>query len=380
MHSDHVILEGTSPYGNINCLIEDDGHSIYFSLVGPKDVIPMGETEKSWSPFRTCWVANTHPVEVSDAVDLKKIIEKAEEGQNPIMPGKYCHNPLDPPVFDPKKFEVVWFEEGDCAALLHNSEIVAVIPPWCSPSFSNTLGYSREFKGAEFLGFKPLTDILPHIQQRVDAARKFWDAWDKPDEWQKILDQNIQVLETSFGPHSKYFQIDGQTWPPRGLVVFEHDDKVIFVTIGVSILAQPRVELFLKDPSLYRRFELGIALSKEIADQVSLETIGEYISQRVCIPWDQLCWLGEGHTVDCKILPEMSDGSKVQSILFTKDQLDAPQITLPNYNGDPVNLFWAIPISSQEFEFLNENVSDKLFPLMKKEGCSWVHKNRPSAV
>lgn len=376
MLNDNIILEGKSPYGNISAYVEDDGYTIYFSLYGPTDVIPMGETAESWSPFRACWVCNKHPVDPSKEINMEEIMQSMQKGHNPIMPGQHCKNPSTPPEIDPLKFEIVWFQEGDCAALLHGEDIMAVIPAWCSPNFSNILGYAKEVTGPGFLGFKSLDEILPYISKRIESAKQFWNDWKDPNHWPNFLEKNIEELEKVLGPHTRYFMIDGEQWPPKGLLVFENDDTVTFVTVGVSILAQPRVELFLKDPAQVRRFELGMAFAKEIVEEVTLEKIGEFISQRVCIPWDQLCWFGEGHSFDCSILPPTADGAAIEAVVLTAAQLNAPQIQLPAYQGDPVNLLWAIPVTTQELNFLRDHSSDELFPLLKDKECSWIYKPR----
>jgi hypothetical protein len=311
-------------------------------------------------------------VDASKEISMQQLMKEMEKGKNPVMPGKHCANPASPPQLDAENFDIVWFEEGDCAALLYKDEPIAVIPAWCTPGLSTTLGYSKEFVGEEFIGIKPLKDILPRLSKRIELAKKFWSDWEEESKWEQFLKSHTEVLEKAFGPHTKMYSIDNSQWPPKVILQFEQDNAYILVTVGVSIMAQPRVELFMNNFSEIRRAEWGMAISKEIADKVSIEKIGEYLSKCVCLPWDQLLWLDEGRTIECDLFPP--------SVLLTKQRLSAPKITLPDFRGDPVNLLWAVPLTTQEATFLQTHNSSELFPLLEKAGCTWIHKNRKNAV
>lgn len=80
-----VLLEEPSPYQNIVAVVEDFGEAVYFSLFGPENIIPLGETPDTWRPMRSCWVCNTKPVQDTDVFDMSEIISRMEQGIAPAM-------------------------------------------------------------------------------------------------------------------------------------------------------------------------------------------------------------------------------------------------------------------------------------------------------
>ncbi len=367
-----ILLEEPSPNGNIVAVVEDLENTIYFNLYGPENIIPLGENPNSWTPMRSCWVCNTSPVSDSDVVDMDKIVATMQEGLPPTMPAKHCRHAKTGLKLDKHQIEIVWFEEVDCAALLHKGEIMAVIPPWATPSVSDYTGYAKEFMGKPFLGIGSLDEILPTIEQRIKRAQIFWCRWNQSGTWKNLLDTRMKILEAYFGKYTRYFAIDKGHFPPKGLAVFEKENALFFLTIGMSIFAQPRIELYTEDSEQRRRIELGIAVDKVILREIAIENIIQFISTIAAMPWDQLCWFGHGHTLQT----ELFKNNQFNNVLLVNRTLDS--VIFPPYEDDPVNLLWLIPISDKELAYQQKYSAKNLVNKLEKFENMWVYKPRTS--
>lgn len=361
-----ILLEEPSPYGNIFAVVEELGKTITFNLYGPKNIIPLGENPDSWVPMRSCWICNTVPVSDSNEIDMATIVTTMQEGLPPTMPAKHCRHPKAGLQLDKDQLEVVWFEEADCAALLHKGEIMGVIPPWATPSFSDYIGYAKEFNGDLFLGMGSIDEIFPAIEQRIKHAQTFWLRWGQPETWESFLNANMKILESHFGTPKSYYSINEGPFPPKGLAVFEKENKLYFITLGMSILAQPRVELYVQHPEQFRRIELAMAIDKAVLRELPVEKIIQLISSLSSMPWEQLCWFGHGHTLD--------SGLFTNHILLVDRSLDS--IVMPSYEDDPVKLLWLIPISDKEFIYQQEHSSENLINQLEKTQEYWVYKTQ----
>jgi Suppressor of fused protein (SUFU) len=369
-----ILLEESSPYGNILAVVEDSENTVYFTLYGPKNIIPLGESPDSWKSMRSCWVCNTTPVQDSDVIDMNEIVATMQKGLAPPMPAKHCKHARTGLKIDKDQLEIVWFEEVDCAALLHRGEIMAVIPPWATPSFSDYTGYAKEFKGEPFLGIGSLEEILPDIEKRIKRAKNFWLKWSQPETWGNFLDAYMKILETHFGANTRYFAIDGGHFPPKALTVFENENTLFFITIGMSIFAQPRVELYVQQPEQFRRIELGMAVDKATLTDVSIEKIGGFISRLASMPWNQLCWFGHGQT----LYNELFKNYQFNNVLFVDRDLDS--VILPDYEDDPIKLLWLIPITDKELAYQQEHSAEDLINKLESSQNSWICKPRSSVV
>jgi hypothetical protein len=52
------------------------------------------------------------------------------DGSPPLLPRRYCKHPEGAALPAAEDLEIVWFEEGNGAALLERGEPLTVIPPW----------------------------------------------------------------------------------------------------------------------------------------------------------------------------------------------------------------------------------------------------------
>lgn len=339
-----TLLDEDSPIGSLTARVVEVANTVYFYL-------HHGDS------FRCCWVCNTIPVEETGESDEKQLVASMIGGMPPTIPATHCRHAGNGMTLDEDELEVVWFEDMDRAALLYKDEIMVVMPPWEKPSKSMCEGYSREYIGTPLLGIHPLDDF-PHAEKIVKRSQKFWNSWDDPDTWaeawQEFRDPRMALLEKHFGPHTHYFAIDGQQFPPRALLVFDQGDYILLITIGVSILAQPSLSFCTDEPELFRRIELGMAVDKSYLKESSLEKLGGFISDMAKIPWRDFTWFAHGHTMECDIEKK----EWYHSILFAGGALN--HFNLLPYQDDPTTLLWIVPITSEEMAFKMQHSGEEL--------------------
>ncbi len=368
---DGVLLFETSPYGNIDAIVQHDGRTVYFYLnESPTNETPVSESQKNHQPpkfgTRALWVRNlqTGPYVINT--------DDMQLGAAPMLPRTHCKSPHPSPLPRSERLKIVWFEEGNGAALLEVTDddvfqTIAVIPPWSGAD--GFWGYAAECAAESELCW-PLPDN-PNLQNRIDRAEAFWNSFaDSPDpfaEWQpqllacyqqhffseaslkKTLDSSDDAANRSRidaattvtesiddSAVMQYFSIDGNKFPPRGLVHLKTETHHILMTVAMSLCPQPNVEMYTETPSHFRRIELAIQLPLATSD-AAIESISKKISRLAAYPWQQINWLGHGHTVQFSgLIPNVETAT-----LISDRQLNPENpIPLPSCRGDLVNLLW----------------------------------------
>ncbi len=272
---------------------------------------------------------------------------------------------------DPRTLRVVWFEEGDAAALLEIDEILAIIPGWSG--INGFAGYARDCIEQSPICWPLGTPETNALFDRVRQSEDYWRFWDT-SPWPTIHTSFRCAIEPILGPAANYFAIHGNQWPPKALARYVHNDATIFMTMGVCVRAQPVVEQFVDDAAQARRIELAIGIDGPLAafaDDVPLA-----MSALSAFPWTQFSWLGDGHTVAGFNFPGGEGSAGFTSILLLKDPTDTPQIVLPSFRGDPVNLLWVIPITEAERQLAEQSGSAALVAKLRAAGVGWVHRRR----
>lgn len=340
-----AILFETSPFKNIDAIVQHDGRVIYFYL--------NGHTIDGKNTFgtRAVWVRNL--VEAPYVLDE----DEARAGIAPMLPKPCCKHSKPEPMLDPDQLEIVWFEEGNGAALRlkkvdgAEAETLAVLPPWSG--LEGFHGYATGCITESPLCW-PMPDN-PKLHQRIEAAAEFWAACESDDRpfanlQPKILSAYQQAFcasEADAKDEGQYFSIDGGQFPPRGLVQFE--SAGVIATVGLSLCAQPAVELFVDDPTNYRRIELAIKLTAEqMADSELVDSITQQISSLAAYPWRNLTWLGPGHTCGLKGIQPDSELALLVPDVQRSAAIDQPSVSLDNFRGDPVHLLWLAPITTEQ--------------------------------
>ncbi len=357
-----VLIESISPNGNVQALVEQYDDCCYLYLHGAPEVD---------LPLRSCWVRNLGPA--PETLD----VEGMRTGNAPMLPAGSCGHPKGAPRLRPEDLEIVWFEEGDGAALLERDEILAIVPGW--GGVKGFEGYARDCTAQTPLCWplgSPATNVL---FARVARARDWWASWDKGNPWLPVQAGNIEALERALGSHTNYYAIDGGNWPPKAMLRFKIDGGVAVATCGVGLRPQPTVETTAADPSRMRRIELGMAV-----DDATFSAFGDevmtYISGQANLPWHRYTWLGEGHTIPCDAFAKAPADSAFSAILLTAHPRGAPAIDLPSLRGDPVNLLWAVPITQPERELAMAAGSAHLLERMNQAGSPWLHRRTRRAV
>lgn len=340
-----AILFETSPFGNIDAIVQHDGRVVYFYL--------NGHTVDGQNRFgtRAVWVQNL--IEAPYVLDE----DEAQAGIAPLLPRTCCKQTKPEPMLNADQLEVVWFEEGNGAALRRTGtadsqpETLAVIPPWSG--LEGFHGYAASCIAESPLCW-PMPDN-PKLQQRIEAAAEFWAACNSDSHpfaslQPKVLaayDQAFGTSETTAPSEGNYFSIDGGNFPPRGLVQFE--SAGVIATVGLSLCSQPAVELFSEEPSQQRRIELAIRLSpNQMADSDFVDSVSKQISGLAAYPWRNLTWLGAGHTCGLSgVLAESSSALLVPDRQFASANQQSP-VELPAFRNDPVNLLWLVPITHSQ--------------------------------
>ena len=351
-----IIVESISPNGNIEAFVEQDAHVAFFYLRGSAD------TEFG---VRSCWVRNLRaaPAEL-DAAGMVK-------GHPPMLPRRQCSHQGGARPLSQSRLRVVWFEEGDAAALLEDGDPIAVIPPWSG--YDGFGGYARDCLEEGPLCWPFTSDNV--LRERIRSADEFWASWDGPSSpWEEIQESQLDAYTRQLGKYEKYYGIDGGNWPPKALLRTPVPGGMALTTVGVGLRPQPRVEMAGEAATPYRRIELGIGLSGHAS--TFFERSGRYLSAQSNLPWDHISWLGHGHTVPC----DAFTGTSFTAILLTAAPPSGPNVTLPSVRGDAVTLLWMVPITEVERRFAIEFGSEALSERLSASGVSWLTQTRSSVV
>lgn len=354
-----VLLEQMSPNGNIAAIVENNGSNVYLYLYGSP------ETQFG---IRSCWVRNLCPA--PSELDRDSM---ADRGVAPLLPAAYCSHPDGAPPPAPGSLSVVWFEQGDAAALLEDDQVLAIIPAWSG--INGFDGYARDCIAESPIAWplgSPDTNVL---FARIERAREYWRSWDS-NPWPAYADAQIKAYRSALGEYTKYYAMDGGAWPPKAMLRYDRSDAIMFTTVGVSLRPMPRIEMSVKDPSPVQRIELAYAIDPELADEPSRRRIGQYISGQTSLPWRQYTFFDEGHTLPCDSIPVGRSGNAFTAVLFTRNPKDAPRVHLPYYRGDPVTTLWMLPITRNELLLAKELGSAALLEMFGTAGIDYIHSDR----
>ena len=341
MQSD-LLIEQISPHGNLQAFVEQDRRVAYLYLQGPADT-DFG--------VRSCWIRNLAEAPATLQTDEMK------RGVAPMLPADFCAPPSVRPALNPSSLSVVWFIEGDGVALLENGEMIATIPPWSGHSGFN--GYARDCVGESPLCWKLGDDTV--IRKRIEDAQKYWQKWtDNALLWDQIQNGFIYGYESVLGKHDRYFAIDGEVWPPKVMVNINTDQQSFFMTVGVSVRPQPKVELFFEDPTSHQRIELAACFDRNVNPE-TINAFAGYLSGLTAMPWASITFLGHGHTIACDVFANDPSLNQFVAIVLVEDPPGAPKFDLPEVDDQPVKLLWAIPITATELDMLQGDNNEAAF-------------------
>ena len=348
-----VLLFETSPYGNLDAIVQHDGRSVYLYLnQSPQQGQNFGT--------RACWVRNLTigPFVINE--------DEMRSGVPPMLPRTDCIVRDGQPLPSPDRLSIVWFEEGNGVALIEVDDsgvhhTLAIIPPWSG--LEGFHGYSAQCAVESQLCW-PMPEN-PKLEQRIDQAQKFWASFGSSSDganspFAQLQTSLLEVYDDRYrvgNTEPEYFTIDGGTFPPRGLIQYRTEQHLVLMTVGMSLCPQPAVELFNDQPYLFRRIELALELPISIAEKPEqLKSLASQLSNLASYPWRNFTWLGAGHT--CQLT---GIASNHETALLVKDSdyitscLASQTASFPHFCGDPINLLWLVPISQPQKQQLEDN-------------------------
>ena len=351
-----TMLFQPSPLGNLDAIVQHDGRAVYFYL----NENPAALSGKPKFGTRACWVQNltTGPL-VFDQAEM-------EQGIPLLLPRTHTLSRVGVSLPDADRLAVVWFEEGNGAALILQDDqqqiekVLAVIPPWSGQEGFH--GYSAECAVENEVCW-PLP-VHEALTMRITNADAFWNGFQQANNPFALLQKSqlrshrecflgldgasdISVGENVDG--ELYFAIDGGKFPPRKLVQYDLADSTVIVTVGMGLLPQPMVELATDQPSRFRRVELAVRLPKDSVDETQLTNARNNVSTLAGHPWRNFSWLGSGHT--CNFV-DVRDGC--DNALLVHDDFVRAEGTaaLDVFRNDPVNLLWLLPVNQHQQQTL----------------------------
>lgn len=331
-----ILVDQDNPYGNIKAVVEVSGGACYLYLVGAPE---------TGFGTRSVWVRNL--AAAPEALD----VEGMRRGEAPLNPRAHTRDPRGARAPRASDLRVVWLPEGNGAALYERESPIAIIPPWSG--IDGFHGYA-----SACVGDGPVAWEMPRDQallERFRDAERYWAAWDDEELWGRASDELIERIESALGPHSNYYAIDGGEWPPKALLRIPHRDAIVLVTVGVSLLPQPNVELSTDDWRAFRRIELGAVLPRRWPDD-AIKRFGAYLSAQSRLPWRSYTWLGPTHTIPCDAWHD----PRFTAALLLRDHPAAPRFQPGEQFGDPVRVVWFLAITEAERRLAMEQGSAAL--------------------
>ncbi len=355
MSEKKILIESESPVCPVQALVEQTDEAVYFYLF----FYTKPENER----IKFCWVCNR---KLAPPVLDPNLMQA---GKAPLMPAPYVLHKLSGIQLKPEALEIVWFEEGDGAALLENGSLLAVIPAW--GGMKDFHGYAKYASGTGPFAWE-MRQAEKTLLDRVNQARDFWAFLEQDDFWAQVQDYHSDVLEGFFGAHTQYYAIDNDKFPPRAIMEGEKDGIVYGCTLGVSLFRQPVIEMYDEAPEQHRRIEFGFAAEKACSDvkmqayQCASALAGAMHEEQICLgfvhynTWDGIEGIDAIQLVNTRELPQITD---------------AP--VYPPFRDDPVNLIWLVPVTKAEYDYLVENGADALLACAKDVSRLHIYDGQP---
>jgi len=317
-------------------------------------------SERAWFGWKVCWLRNHVPGPAT--------LDRQEwtQGRPPRLPRLACRHPQGAPRLVPDKLDLVWFDTGDGAALYEGDELLAVIPPWSGVEGFH--GYSRDCREESELCW-PLPQE-PAFFVRLKQNRDWWQRWQDEPIWPRHQKAQLEAAEQVLGPHTSYFRLDQEHWPPRGAASFAQQDLEFITTIGIALRPQPEIyQPGESRPEPAVRLELGLFCSPNdsthrLQQVAKLASLANY-------PWFHGRAFGDGHT----ITSELPDGNRLAVILISHHRFPSPwrDIALPKVDETPSDLLIALPLSESDLVAIRSPHAITWLEERIKTPARWIH-------
>jgi hypothetical protein len=350
-----ILVQSTSPYESRRMLVEYDGTTTAAYL------------NDEASSIAATWIANHQAA--PPTTDLGRL----NAGRAPVMPLAHTKHPGGRAPLDPGSLTVLWFEEGDGAAVLENGQLLAVIPGWADMT-KGMPGYSRDIIGQTPFGWS-LDDAMEGLGPRAEQAMAFWKWREASGSWGGFQQAVLGHLLSRLGPGARYWDVAAGRQPAVG--VSERPPAAgrrytVLSTIGMSCQRMPVVEQFVEEPDEYTRIELAMATS---LPSPQAARIFLWLAQ---YPWRAVTWFGSGHSVRWYHKPATFPlGGGHEAVLLLDDPgglvgPDVPDLSGFSFGGDPVRWLWVIPITERERLLAKERGSARLVTELAAQRRSWI--------
>lgn len=369
-----------SPDGTRAAIVEQDDRVAYFYLqhAQPGKPIegPESLTPESQGGLQACWLRNL----VSGPISFQ--VEDMQRGIPPVLPRLHCAHAdgLDP--LEEGRLDVIWFEEGNGAAITCDGEIEAIIPPWSG--MDGFHGFARHCKSPNQVCWPMPRD--PRILNRLDRARSFWKSWNNNNPWPDLQNYLLAKYSAVLGEHTGYYAIDGNRWPPKAIARFEHEQDIVLLTAGVCIRPQAFHDPSLVVPDELRRIEFGMALKRECSDAI-LEAVLRLMSSVANYPWFAEQWIGIGHTYPFAEAIEFDERdpnweqiSRFSRLIFAPASFSHFDLGSISYQEDPVQMIWLMPIDQKEALALDQVGAKGVLQALAEQGLTSWDPGRESFI
>jgi len=364
MNEPEIILQASNENETLVAVVEQDQRVAYFYIY------PTDEFSERFN-LRACWLRNLLPAPQED--DHQAVAA----GKAPLLAAAYCHELAGQAPLDATQLELIWAESDDGAALWYQDQLLAVIPGW-SLYLDQPVSYAAGCSQPGPLVF-PLGDASENAEHALAIkTRQFWRNWQQPDTspWPELQASFLDIYEQHFGPSLKYYAIDQGKWPPMAISQHEKEGVHYFLTLGVSIRAQPWVaSLFGEQAGEHRRMEMAMAIDGQYMDEANALQMASALSGFAQVPWGRISWLGEGHTLESAVAPPGYEGYILSHAFYP----DHASLVLPTQGEDSVNLYWASPVFTSERQMAHSvpNGGLDLVDKLRFQGVNHIFRPRP---
>lgn len=347
-----IIIESRSPMCGIQAFVEKTKNSYYFYL--------WYNLMRASSKVKSCWLCNRKKA------PKKPDIKAMEKGEAPMMPAEFVKHDKKGMELNADRLSIVWFEEGNGAALLSGEEIIAVIPQWSG--MNNFHGYSKYAVGMNTLAWELNDAAAENLAQRVVKGQRLWDkisGGDNAEMWmflqEKPAKEFVGEVQTEYG-----IAFQGEAFPPKRVVQGTRNGVNYGVTAGVSLAALPLIEMYVEDnPDDHKRIEFGFAAEEKFSGLCKDMYVN--LSSYAAMPWREETFFAHGHTVQ---MNNIKGFSAVLMVSARFQGLECPEYVNIIDNGK-INTLWVVPITQEEYDFTVQNGIDEL--MKRAKDISRIH-------
>jgi hypothetical protein len=358
-NSGKIVFSDTSPYRSRRLDIEADEVSTVAYLRDP-----------GGSVIGAAWIANHEPAPAG--LDLARL----GAGRAPALPAALTSEPGGRGPLDTTALEVVWFEEGDGAALLEDGEPLCVIPGW-SDLGRGLPGYSRYATGQ---GPFALPFGGTDFESQIGQAREYWARQRDAAAWGDFQQSALGHLLSRLGPGGQYLHDIARGQAGGGPLVAvserparENRSYTVLSTLGMSRQRMPAAGPQEDGTAPYDRVELALACT------LPSGPAGQVLAWLAPHSWRSATRLLSGG-----VMP-WSDraapfplGDRWAGVLLLDDPAElTPEQPGPDLSGfrvgeDSVRWLWVVPITADERALAAKEGSTTLLRQLTKAGRSWV--------